>query len=232
MDRLPAKITFVIAAMLSVGLADQLQADHSDAYTGQKFEYGPYGSESNPGGNQAAPQNEPPAPVYRGGDAAPPAADEPNGARDYGDAARARPGTDASGADADDGEDEADGPPSDAYRPPPPGNGQEPEPRDAAASPPAGDSEGGLPRVEVRASAPDSSVPYEIRKHDARHAAIEAWRRKVADRYGREFAHWRAAAAKRVDCMPDGREGLLCIASAQPVRGFAGYGRWHRDGPD
>lgn len=228
MARLPAKIAFAVAAMLSAGLASQLRADPSSSYTGQKFEYGPYGSESNPGSNQAIPQNEPPAPVYRGGDATRPAADAPNGARDYGDAARARSGADASGTDADDGEDEADGPPSDAYRPSP-GNGHEPGPRDAAASPPAGDFDGGLPRVEVRASAPDSNVPYEIREHDARHAAIIAWRRKVADRFGPEFANWRTAAAKRVDCMPDRREGLVCIASALPVRGFA---RWRRDGRD
>lgn len=184
MARLPAKIAFVIAAMLFVGLADQLRADPSDAYTGQKFEYGPYGSGSNPGSNQAAPQNEPPAPAYRGGDAAQPAPAGSNEARDYGDSARA-----PSGADADDGEDEADGPPSDAYRPPP-RNGEEPGPHDAAAAPPAGDFGGGLPRVEVRASAPDSNVPYEIREHDARHAAIMAWRRKVADRFGPEFSHW------------------------------------------
>ena len=226
MARLPAKITFAVAAMLSAVLASPLRADPSSSYTGatgQKFEYGPYGSENNPSSNQAAPQNEPPAPVYRGGDATRPASDEPSEARDNGDQARA-----PSGTDADDGEDEADGPSSDAYRPPP-GNGQEPGPHDAASPPPAGDFEGGLSRVEVRASAPASSVPYQIREHDARHAAITAWRRKVADRFGPEFAHWRTAAAKRVDCMPDRREGLVCIASALPVRGFA---RWRRDGRD
>lgn len=229
MARLPAKITFAVAAMLSAVLASPLRADPSSSYTGatgQKFEYGPYGSENNPSSNQAAPQNEPPAPVYRGGDATRPTSDEPSEVRDNGNEARA-----PSGTDADDGEDAADGPPSDAYRPPP-GNGQEPGPRDAAASPPAGNFEGGLSRVEVRASAPDSSVPYEIREHDARHAAIIAWRRKVADRFGPEFAHWRTAAAKRVDCMPDRREGLVCIASALPVRGLARYGRWRRDGRD
>jgi len=228
MARLPAKIAFAVAAMLSAVLASPLRADPSSSYTGttgQKFEYGPYGSENNPSSNQAAPQNAPPAPVYRGGDATQPASDEPSEVRDNRDETRA-----PSGTDADDGDDAADGPPSDAYRPPP-GNGQEPGPGDAAASPPAGNFEGGLSRVEVRASAPDSSVPYEIREHDARHAAIIAWRRKVADRFGPEFAHWRTAAAKRVDCMPDRREGLVCIASALPVRGLAGYGR-RPDGRD
>ncbi|MBN9247559.1 MAG: hypothetical protein J0I81_08955 [Hyphomicrobium sp.] len=231
MAHLPAKIAFAVAALLVAVLASPLRADPSSSYSGgQKFEYGPYGSENNPSSNQAAPQNEPPPPVYRGGDAPRPASNEqPSDARDYRGDASTSSGAGASGTDPDDGEDEAaDGPPSDAYRPPP-GNGQEPGPRDAAVSPPAGDFEGGLSRVEVRASAPDSSVPYEIREHDARHAAIIAWRRKVADRFGPEFAHWRTAAAKRVDCMPDRREGLVCIASALPVRGLARSERWRRD---
>jgi hypothetical protein len=37
------------------------------------------------------------------------------------------------------------------------------------------------------------------------------------------------AAGKHVDCMPDRRDGLVCVASAQPVRGFDRYGQWHRD---
>ena len=99
-----------------------------------------------------------------------------------------------------------------------------------AAEPAPGDDDRELSRVEVRASAPDSNVPYEIREHDARSAAIEAWRSKVADRFGPEFAHWRTAADKHVDCTPDDREGLVCIASGVPVRGFDRYGRWHREG--
>lgn len=139
-----------------------------------------------------------------------------------------------SGSQAAPKDDNADGPPDDrddganAGQPPEDRNAG-PPPREAAGPPPR-DFDGGLPLVEVRASAPDASVPYEVREHDARQAAIEGWRSKVAARFGPEFSHWRTAAEKRVDCHPDRRDGLVCIASAQPVRGFDRYGQWHRDG--
>ncbi|WP_045836096.1 hypothetical protein [Hyphomicrobium sp. 99] len=213
MAHLPAK-TALAAAILAALLAGPSMADP----TGQKFEYGPYGSQNNSGSEQAAPQGEPPAPTYNGSNSAGVAAPS------YRDDAR-----DYSGSGAEDLDDDADGPPGDADGPPPE-NGQEPPPRAAAGPPPPpGDFEGGMPRVEVRTSAPDSDVPYEIREHHARQAAIEAWRRKVADRFGREFAHWRQAADKHVDCRPDRREGLVCVASALPVRGFDRHGEWRRE---
>jgi hypothetical protein len=218
MARLPAKTAFAVAVILGAVLtSNPLLADpagSSKSSTGQRFEYGPYGSQNNSGsGVQADPQNNAIDPAGNDdGDAAegPPTEDwsEPPEYRgDNRDNGRgnAQPG-------ADDNDDGADGPPLDAAGPPPGGHDR------------------GLPRIEVRASAPDSNVPYEIREHDARSAAIDAWRRKVADRFGPAFAHWRTAADKHVDCMPDRREGLVCIASGLPVRGFDGYGRWRREG--
>lgn len=226
---LPAKTIFGIAAILAAVLASSpLLADPTNSSTTsavQRFEYGPYGSQNNSGGGgQAIPQDNAIGPADNddgGGAEGPPAEDRSEGPA-YRDDGRgnAQP-------DADDNDDGMDTRPSDADGPPP-RNGQEP-PRDAAGPPP-GAFDSGLPRVEVRASAPDSRVPYEIREHDARRAAIEAWRSKVADRFGPEFAHWRSAADKHVDCMPDRREGLVCIASGLPVRGFDRYGRLHREG--
>jgi len=78
---------------------------------------------------------------------------------------------------------------------------------------------GDLPRIEVQAAAPSDGVPYAVLEHDARRAAIQGWRTKVADRYGPEFSQWRIAMDKHVDCHPDRRDGIVCVASAQPVRG-------------
>ncbi|MBY0559396.1 hypothetical protein [Hyphomicrobium sp.] len=213
------------ACAVAVGLAAVLTANpsladpagSSTAPAGQRFEYGPYGSPNNsPGGGQALPQNNAidPAGNDGGGAAERPSTDDQSQAPAYRDDYRGDNRDDGRGnaqPGADDNDD-VDGPPVDA------------------AGPPPGDYDRGLPRVEVRASAPDSNVPYEIREHDARSAAIKAWRSKVAGRFGPEFAHWRTAADKHVDCRPDAREGLVCIASGLPVRGFDRYGRWHREG--
>lgn len=85
---------------------------------------------------------------------------------------------------------------------------------------------GAMPRVEVQASAPDDGVPLSVRQDDARRAAIQGWRSKVADRYGPEFSEWRSAAGKNVDCRRDRRNGVICTASAQPVRGFDRNDPW------
>jgi hypothetical protein len=232
---------FAVAAFLAGGVSGSA---HADPYTqgaspSGKFEYGPYGSAGNPStsGNsdQAAPY------TYRGPDAAPTQNSE-DGTHsgpppEYGDAAPpagnegSAYGGDARGEadpDADDnGDDRAEGPPPQdegpAVR-----DGREPYPGQAAGPPPGGYAVG-LPRIEVRASAPDRSIPYEVREHDARRAAIQAWRGKVGDQFGPQFAHWRAAIGKRVDCHPDSREGLVCIAGAQPVRGFNRYGQRRDD---
>lgn len=231
MAALPAKTVFAVAVTLAAVLPLRpLLADPSSssaASTGQRFEYGPYGSPNNAGGGgQAIPPNnamDPPGDDDGGAAERPPTDDRsaaPAYRDDYRGDNRDERGNAQSGAD--DNDDDADAPPS--------VDGQAPPPHDAAGAPPPGDYDRELPRVEVRASAPDSNVPYEIREHDARSAAIAAWRSKVADRFGPEFAHWRTAANKHVDCRPDAREGLVCIASGLPVRGFDRYGRWRREG--
>ncbi|CAA2140374.1 hypothetical protein [Hyphomicrobium sp. ghe19] len=231
MAGLHAKTVFAIAVILAAvltanpSLADPVSS--STAPTGRRFEYGPYGSPNNAGGGgQAIPQNNAVDPSGNddGGAAERPPTDDRSVAPAYRDDYRSdnrdERGNAPSGAD--DNDDDADAPPS--------GDGQDPPTRGAAEAPPPSDYDQGMPRVEVRASAPDSNVPYEIREHDARSAAIQAWRSKVADRFGPEFAHWRTAANKHIDCRPDAREGLVCIASGLPVRGFDRYGRWRREG--
>ncbi|SFV39128.1 hypothetical protein [Hyphomicrobium facile] len=219
MAALPAKTVFAVAVILAAvltanpSLADP--AGSNTAQTGRRFEYGPYGSPNNsPGGGHAFPQNNAvdPAGNDDGGAAERPSTDDRSEAPAFRDDYPGRDGRGNAHSGADDNDDDADRAPVDA------------------AGPAPGDDYRELSRVEVRASAPDSNVPYEIREHDARSAAIEAWRSKVADRFGPEFAHWRTAADKHVDCTPDAREGLVCIASGVPVRGFDRYGRWHREG--
>lgn len=218
MAALPAKTVIAVAIILGGLLAANPSfadpAGSNTAPTGRRLEYGPYGSPNNAqGSGEAIPQNNAvdPAGNDGGGAAERPSTDDRSAAPAYRDDYRGD-GRGNAQSGADDNGDDADGPPVDA------------------AGPPPGDYDRRLPRVEVRASAPDRNVPYEIREHDARSAAIEAWRSKVAGRFGAEFAHWRTAADKHVDCMPDAREGLVCIASGLPVRGFDRYGRWRREG--
>jgi hypothetical protein len=223
MAALPATTVLAVAVSLAAvltanpSLADP--AGSSTAATGRRFEYGPYGSPNNAGGGgQAIPQNNATDPAGNddSGAVERPPTDDRSAAPAYRDDYEGDNRDDGRGnaqSDADDNDDDVDAPP-----------------RAAAGPSSPGDYDRGLPRVEVRASAPDSNVPYEIREHDARSAAIQAWRSKVADRFGPEFAHWRTAADKHVDCRPDAREGLVCIASGLPMRGFDRYGRWHREG--
>ncbi|MGQ0456727.1 MAG: hypothetical protein ACT4OU_06665 [Hyphomicrobium sp.] len=79
-----------------------------------------------------------------------------------------------------------------------------------------------LPRIEARASQVGGYLPRYEKEARARRNAIDAWRDKAEDRYGRRFAHWRAAADKWIDCQPI-RGGVACTASARPVRGW-GWG--------
>ena len=236
MARLPFMMTLAVTALLASSASNPAGADpYNPGASGGKYQYGPYRAQDNPdSGSQAAPEDDNadgPADDRDDGanagqppedqSAGPPPVDR-NGGPSYRDDSRRD-----SDPDADDGDDRAEAPPGDTYSPPP-RDGQEPPPREVVGPPPR-DFDSNLPRVEVRASAPDGSVPYAIREHDARRAAIEAWRSKVVDRFGPEFSHWRMAAGKHVDCMPDRRDGLVCVASAQPVRGFDRYGQWHRD---
>jgi hypothetical protein len=120
-----------------------------------------------------------------------------------------------------------------------PSRGAPVAPPDRPSAPPRGvggplprDLGGDLPRIEVQAAAPDDGVPYPVREHDARRAAIQGWRSKVGDRYGPEFSQWRTAMGKHVDCHPDRRDGIVCIASGQPVRGYDRRGPMHGDDRD
>jgi hypothetical protein len=246
MDRLALKLTFAAAALL-VGTATPS--------AGQQFEYTPYKGSNNTGQPPDLPPDNytpmhqggaAPGPVY--GNGAPPSApayQDQGGARDN-SRSDAYDDDDRGGATSGN----ADSPPRGAYSPSrdtysPPGGAYSPSEdvyspsRGAPAAPPpppsapprgvggprAGDLGGDLPRIEVQASAPDDGVPYPVRERDARRAAIEGWRAKVSDRYGPEFSQWRIAGDKHLDCHPDRRDGITCIASAQPVRGF------DRDGP-
>jgi len=93
----------------------------------------------------------------------------------------------------------------------------DPPPRSATPRPPARLE--GRRRITATASAPDRSIPYEVRARDARRAAIGAWREKATARFGPEFSHWRIAAHRRVDCRPARRDDVICTVSGEPVRG-------------
>jgi hypothetical protein len=234
MARLPVITTLAFAAVLTGATWTSVGADPygSSDSNGGKFEYGPYGSSGNPDTSGSSAQA--PSYTYRGPNAAPTQDSDDSASvgpppenRDAGPSYRddTRRGADPD-AD-DDSEDQAEGPPPQDEGPAA-RDGREPYPGHAVGPPPGGYAVG-LPRIEVRATAPDKSIPYEVREHDARRAAIQAWRGKVANQFGPQFAHWRLAIGKRVDCHPDSREGLVCIAGAQPARGFDRYGQGRHD---
>ncbi len=221
MDR-PFKLILAVAVLLVGSAAPS---------AGQQFEYTPYRGSNNTG----QPPDPPPdnyTPTHPDGPA-------PGGAS--GDAAA--PAYNGGGADAYSGGNRAAGssgggyatprgtysPSEDVFSPARGGRGTSPPsvpPPRGVGGPPPGDLGGDLPRIEVQAAAPDDGVPYSVRKRDAHRAAIQGWRSKVADRYGPEFSHWRIAVGKRVDCHPDRRDGIICTASAQPVRGFDRDSSW------
>ncbi len=215
----------------------------------QQFEYTPYKGSNNTGQPDQGPPPDNYTPTHQGGvpGAAPPNNDGAGAAPAYQGGAGQDSNADTYDDDNRSGGGSGDAysaaPPSsaargDVYTPPPPRGAYSPSedvyspsravpqapplspPPRGVGGPPIRDGDGGLPRVEVQSSAPDDSVPYAVREHDARRAAIEGWRSKVADRYGPEFSQWRIAIDKRVDCHPDRRDGLVCTASAQPARGF------------
>lgn len=233
MDRLLLKSLAAMAALI-VGSSVPASA--------QTFEYTPYRGFNNTGGQPTDPPpdsytpNHQASPPGAGGAAAPPyQAGESDAYQGSSASAPPPPPTAATG----DGSPSPRGhysPSEDVFSPtrnggavPPPPLAQPPR---GVGGPPIQDV-GAMPRIEVQASAPDDGVPLSVRQDDARRAAIQGWRSKVADRYGPEFSEWRSAAGKNVDCRRDRRNGVICTASAQPVRGFDRNNPWaaqdHRD---
>ncbi|MBS0233679.1 MAG: hypothetical protein JSR99_09350 [Proteobacteria bacterium] len=224
MNRLPLMLT-VAAAALCAG--DGWHPAMADPYSsaGQTFEYGPYNGQNS--GSRESDSNF----QYRGAESPPPDT-AANPSYDAAPAAGQSYRSDTGqgwNPDANSSNNRAVGSMGDAYSPSRNGPAPEPPPPGAAEGPPPRDLGGGLPRVEVQAAAPDDGVPYAVREHDARRAAIDGWRGKVSDQYGPEFSHWGLAAGKHVDCHPDRRDGIICTASGQPVRGFDRYGETPAD---
>lgn len=79
--------------------------------------------------------------------------------------------------------------------------------------------------VEARGSYATDYLPYHVAEWRARRAAIDAWKVKVENFFGREFAHWRDASSQTIDCGRVGRNAVECTASARPERS-EGRGRW------
>lgn len=210
MRRLPLITSFAVATFAGALSTSAMAADNN---ADKIYKYPPYGQQG-PSGNDytQTPESDPGPPPAAGGydqgkyDPGPGANVERQDEPAYDDRARAAPYD--SGNDGD-------------------GSGEEPQPREAEGPPPS--HFGGLPLVEATASAPDRSIPYDIRKHDARQAAIEAWRSKVAERFGPEFSRWRMAARRRVDCRPKRGDDAVCTVSGVPVRGYGRVGRSYPD---
>lgn len=221
MDRLPSMLAAAVAAVLAGAVSERA---HADPYAsgGQAFEYGPYNGREGRGPSTPDESNfkylgaEPPPPsgAPAGGEsayAAPPAS--------AGQAARSDAGR-GWDPDANYSDNRGSGAMGDAYSPSRDGPAAEAPPPRGPGGPPMRGLGGALPRIEVQAAAPDDGVPYTVREHDARQAAIDGWRGKVSDQYGPEFSHWQFAVGKHVDCHPDRRDGIICTASAQPARGY------------
>ncbi len=233
MDRLSLKLALVLAVLFEVA------ATPSNA---QQFEYTPYRGANNtgqpadpppdnytpthPGGpTSGAALGNATAPAYQGGARQNTNSGGPRGTGDDGSGDAYSPS--GGGYSAPGG---SYSPSEDVYSPSRGGGETRPPPSSmpprGVGGPPPADFDGrSLPRIEAQAAAPGGGIPYSVLEHDARRAAIQGWSSKVAGRYGPEFSRWRVAAGKRVECRPDRRDGIVCTASAQPVRGF------DRDGP-
>ncbi|MBS0250363.1 MAG: hypothetical protein JSR78_04795 [Proteobacteria bacterium] len=222
MDRLPLKLIAAVAALI---------AGSSLPAAAQTFEYSPYKGFNNTGGQPTDPPPDSYTPTHQGpapgvgGAAAPPyQAGESNS--DAYQSSGATPPPAANGSYSSPRGHYS--PSEDVFSPSRNGGASPPPPTQpprGVGGPPIQDV-GAMPRIEVQASAPDDGVPLSVRQDDARRAAIQGWRSKVADRYGPEFSEWRSAAGKSVDCHRDRRNGVVCIASAQPVRGFDRDNPW------
>ncbi|RUO99143.1 hypothetical protein [Hyphomicrobium sp.] len=236
MDRPHLKLILAVAALLAAMATPSV---------GQQFQYTPYRGFNNTGQpNDPPPDNYSathPSGVGTGGYDANAASSAPSPS---GEARQSSPSDAYSSRRAAAAPDASPPPPQTGGSYSPSGDVYSPPPRGAYSpsedvyspshvgrgAPPPDDTAGGrkyasnLPRVEVQAAAPDDGLPFEVRQHDARRAAIEGWSSKVANRYGPEFSQWGVAAGKHVDCHPDSRDGIVCTASAQPVRGGRGGG--------
>ena len=80
-----------------------------------------------------------------------------------------------------------------------------------------------IQRIEARASYASDYLPYYVKEMRARGSAIDAWKAKVASRYGEQYAHWRMAIGKQVSC-DAGRGNVYCTVSATPVIGTSRWG--------
>jgi hypothetical protein len=196
----------------------------------QNFEYTPYKGFNNTGSQNDGPPPDDYTPTHQGG--SPGMAPSPGNGAAAAPAYRDDPGQDPGPNASDGGAARASS--GDAYSPPgayspsrdvfSPARASQgappPASRSNLAGPPLRDAAADMPRIEVQAVAPAGGVPLNLLRDDARRAAIQGWRSKVADRFGPEFSQWRIAAGKHVDCRPDRHDGLICTASAQPVRAF------------
>jgi hypothetical protein len=250
MDRLSLRLIVTAVALLQ----------GSAAPMAQQFEYTPYRGSNNTGQPSTPPPDDYTPAHPAGAPSGAPAPATAGPASGYQGAARQGGASDAyspSNQPPSANSRDATTPSDDAFPPPaaraaPPAGGTYspsedvyspsravPQPPLSPSSPPRGvggppprDFGVDLPRVEVQAAAPDDGVPFSVREHDSRRAAIDGWRNKVSGRFGREFSGWRAALAKRVECRPDRGNGVVCTASAQPARGADRYGDGPRDDGD
>ena len=189
MSCLPLR-TAIAVALLAGTAPVTVKAANNDADS--IYKYPAYGQQGSPASGAAQPAINPPVDKsYE--DGAPPAAGDDSPANDPRDAAP---------YPVEDDSDLRD---------------NEPPPRSATPRPPPRLE--GPRRITATASAPDRSIPYEVRTRDARRAAIGAWREKAAARFGPEFSHWRIAAHRRVDCRPARRDDVVCTVSGEPIRG-------------
>ena len=78
-------------------------------------------------------------------------------------------------------------------------------------------------RVEARASYASDYLPFYVKEWRAKRSAIEAWKAKVSNRYGEQFAHWRIANNTQVNC-DAGAGSVYCTVSARPVAGGTRWG--------
>lgn len=190
MSRLPLRTAIAVALLTGAAPMTAIAANNN---ADSIYKYPAYGEQGSPASGAAQPSiNRPPLdPSYEEGAPSPGAGD-------------GQPADDTQGAPYPP-EDDSDL------------RASEPPPRRATPKPPP--HSGDRRRITATASAPDRSIPYDVRAQDARRAAIAAWREKAARRFGPEFSHWRIAAHRRVNCRPSRRDDVICTVSGSPVRG-------------
>lgn len=233
MARLPLKSIVAAAALFVCSVAPSVA---------QTFEYTPYKGYNNTGGQPTEPPPDSYTPLHqsagfgsgppydsdsaRSGDQGAPRQSGSSDAYNGGSAPAPAPGNAYAPAAG------TYSPSEDVFSPARAGRGTPPAPSQpprGVGGPPIRDFDGQLQRIEVQAAAPDDGIPLAVRERDARRAAIQGWRSKVADRYGPEFSQWRSAVGKHLDCHRDRQNGVICTATGQPARGFNRYGQGPRN---